>query len=146
MKIKGNYVPVSNYTPVDLDRKGSYNKIDPMVRPVVRVLHEKGFETYSSCQGHENVFMKFQANKNEKWKSKRIVVGPSISYKSTPALDRHLRKAGFKIRKHRFEKGHDTTAFLPRINKAGKPILPMNVKKRLWKNALNEVKKLRSIK
>ena len=145
MRPKGNYIPKSNYIPVDLDRKGSYNLIDPMVRPVIRVLHEKGFETYMSCQGHENVSYRAKSKKTGKWKRHRTVLNPYIEYKSTPALDKRLRKAGFSIRK-RFSKKGQADAYFPEIRKRGKPALPMNVKKRLWKNTLNEVKKLRSIK
>lgn len=135
---------LKNSVGFDLSKKKNLNRMDPEVRPVVKLLYDKGFITYASCQGHSYI------------KGYPGVFGyPEIIYKSTPALDRVFRKCGFIVTRlrnpfKRHLKGVKKARYPTKIKqlKHYKSPVPLSAKmrKNLWKRTYKEMNKLRSIK
>ena len=134
-----------------MDKKEDYMEIDPMVRPVVKILHDKGFKTYTSCQGH-SATLKVKIKNNSKIRYKKFISPPHLTYESTPALDRALKRAGFKISKGpvilNFKKKPKmkSVSIKPRKTRKGETTrTTLKQRQRLWKRTAKEVSRLRII-
>jgi len=138
------------WVPLDLTEPENLKQIDPMVRPVAKTLVDKGYDVFASCQGHsKRVNMKFRPAGAKRWILKKTISPPYLVFKSTPALDKRLRDAGFRIEHNitflcRKQKKLASADIVLKKNRKGKWVnLTMKQRQRLWRKALREVNKLR---